>query len=104
MHLLHRLDLHQALDRPLDHRVQPLDAGQRHVKFFKVDDRYKFIGLFVPAGRFQRQQALCNFGAPRVYVFAFLEGPFLANEVAVTEASEERFNLLPAGGLIKFSS
>ncbi len=32
VHLLHRLDLHQALDRPVDHRIQPLDAGQIIVK------------------------------------------------------------------------
>jgi hypothetical protein len=32
VHLLHRLDLHQALDRPVDHRIQPLDAGQIVVK------------------------------------------------------------------------
>ena len=32
VHLLHRLDLHRALDRPVDHRIQPLDAGQIIVK------------------------------------------------------------------------
>jgi hypothetical protein len=55
--LLHRLDLHRALDRPVDHRVQPLDASQRRIECLKVDDRYKFIGLFVPPWRLPRQQS-----------------------------------------------
>ena len=32
VHLLHGLDLHQALDRPVDHRVQPLHTGQIVIK------------------------------------------------------------------------
>src|ERR1700730_16508256 len=106
VHLLHGLDLHQALDRPVDLRVQPLYAGQRHVKFFQVDNCYKFIGLFVAGCRLPRQQALCYFGAPRVGVFTCLERPPIADGVGVegAEGSEQGLNLLHAGGFIKFRS
>src|SRR6202158_816103 len=105
-HLLHGLDLHQALDRSVDLRVQPLDAGQRHVKFFKVDNCYKFIGLFVAGCRLPRQQALCYFWTPRVGVFTCLERPPIAAGVGVegAEGSEQGLNLLHAGGFIKFRS
>ena len=106
MHLFHGLDLHQALDRPVDHRIQPLDAGQRHVECLKVNDRYKFIGLFVPLWRYPSQKTLRYFRTPRAWVFACLERPSVTDGDAVegAEGGQQGLNFLRIGGFIKFRS
>jgi hypothetical protein len=106
VHLLHGLELHQPLDRPVDHRVQPFDAGQRHVKFIELEDFYEFASLFVARRWFPGQQAFGYFGAPFLRVVTGLEWPFTADRGAVEgdEGGEHGLNLLHGGGFAKIKS
>ena len=56
--------MQQSLDGAVNHRVQPLDAGKRLIKFLKLQSRQKFIGVFRVGSGVSKQKSFCYFGSP----------------------------------------